>query len=273
MTEEQAIEITTGSPLTVKSLKAAFRRSGISEGMVLLVHSSLSSMGWVCGGPVAVILALEETLGDTGTLVMPSHSGSLSEPSKWQHPPVPESWWPVIRSEMPAFDPGLTPTRKMGAVAETFRTQGGVLRSLHPSVSFSARGKYAAEITCGHSLDCSLGEHSPLARIYDLDGYVLLLGVGYMNNTSLHLAEYRAEFKGKSIIEDGAPVFVDGKRVWQGYKDIDAKDDDFELIGAAFEEDCSESVHKFMIGKAKARLMRQRSLVDYASEWMTKNRI
>jgi aminoglycoside 3-N-acetyltransferase len=273
MTEEKAIHSTQTMPLTVTSLKTALDPLGVKPGMVLLLHSSLSSMGWVCGGPVAVILALEEILRPEGTLVMPAHSGSLSEPGKWENPPVPESWWPVIRRETPAFDPDLTPTRKMGSVAETFRKQNGVLRSYHPGVSFCARGKHAAEITQNHSLNFSLGEHSPLARIYDLDGYVLLLGVGYLNNTSLHLAEYRADSKGKKIIKEGAPVFLNGERVWRQYDDINSSDDDFEAIGAAFEKACPESLHISRVGAAEARLISQRALVDFAVDWMTRNRV
>ena len=148
----------TETPATVASLQADLRALGVTPGMVVLVHSSLSAMGWVCGGPVAVILALQKALGPDGTLVMPTHSGDLTEPSRWESPPVPESWWPVIREAMPAFDPDLTPTRAMGTIPETFRKQRGVLRSVHPHVSFSARGPRAEEITGNHSLANGLGE-------------------------------------------------------------------------------------------------------------------
>jgi aminoglycoside 3-N-acetyltransferase len=47
-----------------------------------------------------------------------------------------------------------------------------------------------------------LGNGSPLARIYDLDGYVLLLCVPYTSNTSFHLAEYRLDLR-EEISQEG----------------------------------------------------------------------
>ncbi len=154
--------------ITVKSLAGQLRNLGVRPGMTLLVHSSLSSLGWVCGGAPAVILALELVLGEEGTLVMPTHSTDLSDPAQWQHPGVPEKWWQQIRDEMPAYSSDLSPTREMGAISECFRKQDGTLRSYHPQVSFAARGKNAVYITGSHALEFSMGEGSPLARVYEL---------------------------------------------------------------------------------------------------------
>src|SRR5205085_4042113 len=107
------------------------------------------------------------------------------------NPPVPEAWWETIRNERPAFDARTQPTRGMGAIAECFRSWPGSQRSDHPLVSFTALGPNAERIAANHELANGLGEGSPLARLYDLDAHVLLLGVGHANNTSLHLAEYR----------------------------------------------------------------------------------
>jgi aminoglycoside 3-N-acetyltransferase len=267
MSEEAAVAASE-APVTVESLAADLRRLALQAGAVVLVHSSLSQLGWVCGGPSAVIIALREVLGGRGTIVMPAHSSDLSDPEGWEHPPVPQSWWEPIRRTMPAFDSQLTATRQMGAIAELFRLQPGVLRSYHPSDSFAAEGPEAAAITEGHSLAYGLGEESPLARIYERDGQVLLLGVGHANNTSLHLAEYRANFAGKKETVHKAPMIVDGERRWVEFADIDTNDEDFPRIGEEFARDGGGQVTQGPAGNGRALLMSQSELVDYAVGWM-----
>ena len=271
MTEEEIIKRTGQYPVTVHSLIADLQALGLGPGSTVIVHSSLSALGWVSGGPVAVVMALEAVLTPTGTLVMPTHTGDLSDPAQWQHPPVPAAWWPVIRDSMPAFDPRMTPSRGMGAIPECFRTQSETQRSRHPQYSFAAWGKHATAIVENHALEFGLGEKSPLARIYELEGWVLLLGVGYDSNTSLHLAEYRADYSGKKLVSCGTSILENNGRHWVTFQDIELNSDDFFQIGADFER-ITNKVILGQVGLASVRLIPQRDLVDFGVMWLEKNR-
>jgi len=254
----------TPVPRTIDSISRDLRQLGLAEGTTVIVHSSLSAIGWVCGESVAVVRALMDVVTAEGTIVMPAQS-ALCDPALWKNPPVPPEWFDIIRDTMPAYDTSTTPTSGMGAVAETFRKWPGVVRSAHPKLSLAAWGRNAGFVTAGQTLDFGLGESSPLARIYDLDGQVLMLGTGYDTCTSLHLAEYRSP--GGRRYTEGAPIIKDGRRIWQTFEDLDLDSDLFPEIGAAFES--RSKVNKGMVGSAESRLFRQREAVDFAVEWLT----
>lgn len=263
MSEKTLID-STPEPRTRASIASDLRRLGLTSGSTVLAHSSLSSIGWVSGGAVTVIQSLLDVIGEDGTIVMPAHTGNNTDPAEWAHPPVPAGWHQLIRDTTPAFDPRITPTNGMGAIAELFRTWPGTRRSGHPVASFAANGRHAATVVEGHSLENSLGEASPLARVYDLGGYVLLLGVGYDRSTSFHLAEYRAE--ARPPVEQGAAFFRDGVRVWERFRDIDFGDEAFPAIGQEF--DATGQVTIGSVGSATARFFSQSAAVDFAEAWL-----
>ena len=135
MSEHEVIA-RTHEPITGMTLVTHLAACGLREGQTVLVHTRLSALGWVVGGAQAVIQALLQVLGPTGTLMMPSQTWKNLDPSGGVHRHVPEAWWPTIRAHWPGYDPATTPSIGMGVVAELFRTWPGAQRSHHPVRSF-----------------------------------------------------------------------------------------------------------------------------------------
>ncbi|QUI22905.1 AAC(3) family N-acetyltransferase [Vallitalea pronyensis] len=266
-TQETLIQ-QSSHPMTRTKIGEQLRAMGLREGMTVIVHSAMSKIGWISGGPIAVIQGLMDAVTEEGTIVMPAHTADYSDPTHWESPPIPKDWIAPVKDSMPAFDKRYTPTCGMGIIPELFRNYPGVLRSDHPQVSFAAWGKHAQTIVDNHELDYGLGDTSPLAKVYDLGGKVLLLGVSNDRNTSLHLAEYR--IGKREEIENTSPMQVGQETKWVGYKDIDLNVNDFNLIGKAMEEAGKIAVGH--IGQAKTLLMDQRDAVDFACHWMEENR-
>lgn len=270
MKEQDLIHKSFRGPVTVKMLVEDLQKLGVQKGAVLIVHSSLSSLGWVCGGAQAVVMALQKTVTSEGTLIMPTYSGWNSNPKDWRSPPVPPEWVEIIQDQLPAYDPHLSPTRSMGIIVDTFRSQREVLRSSHPRASFAAWGKKADSVISSHSLDFPFGENSPLARAYDLNASLLLMGVPYDTMNSWYLSAYRSKWSQAHVEECSAVIQENGKRLWKKYKDHQRKHDDFEQIGRDFE--ASKKVKAGLIGHAESKLMSQVEAVDFATAWLNQHR-
>ncbi len=247
---------------TAESLARDLCALGLPRGAVVLVHTSLSAIGWVEDGPATVITALRRAVGEEGTMVMPTHTTNLTDPGLWRNPPAPPEQWERIRAEMPPYDPATSPTRGMGFVAETFWRMPGVLRSPHPITSVAAQGPQAVSITSRHGLDVQgeMGLESPFGRIYELDGWVLLLGVDMTRNTSVHLAEVIAEVPYWHPFR--IPMQQGDQKAWVEGRGHAECSNGFERLTPLL--DAQGIVRYGKVGDAPSRLMRQRALVDTA---------
>ncbi|MNB70646.1 SPBc2 prophage-derived aminoglycoside N(3')-acetyltransferase-like protein YokD [compost metagenome] len=255
---------------TKEDLVKAFRDSGVSEGQHIFVHTSLSKLGYVVGGAETLIRALLDIVGSEGTLMMPSQTWKNLDPSTGVHWEAKAEWWPVIREHWPAYDKEITPAIGMGVVAEMFRKWPGAFRSDHPARSVAAVGKHADYLTRDHDLSNIFGSGSPLDKLYQLNGHILLIGVGYEKNTSLHLAETIADFPGKAFARESSAVMKDGRREWIDYETQAVDDSDFIRLGQEYDAAIGVPVRR--IGGAEIRLLEQRPLVDWAAAWMERNR-
>jgi len=233
--------------------------------MTLLTHCSLASFGPVQGGAQTIIEALVQSVGEAGTIVMPTLTDGRFDPSEWSNPPVAAQLWDRIRFETPLYHPQKTPVdHTMSIVYELFRSWPGVARTAHPHSSLAAWGRHRDEVVQIHRREERFGESSPLARLYDLHGHVLFLGTTYATNTCLHLAEYRRpeaprrEFK---IVRE-----IDGKRGLHEYSDVDTDSNVFQEIGDAYE--AAVQIKRGKIGRAACRLFPILEAVDFALDWL-----
>ncbi len=265
---EQEVIARTPTPVTGEAIGRDLAALGIEPGDRMVVHSSLSSLGWVCGGAQTVLQALLQSVGPAGTVVMPSHSGDWSDPTDWGNPPVPQEWVPLIWAQMPAFDPERTPTRGLGRIAELFRTYPGTLRSAHPQVSFTANGRDAAWLTADHPLTPQFGLDSPLGKLYGVGAKVLLLGAGFSSCSCFHVAEALAP--GMPVKRMGTAILAQGQRTWQWFEDCAYDSDDFDRLGQDYE--LVGRVNRGKVGNALCRLFSLREAVDFACSWLSANR-
>ncbi|WP_157518386.1 aminoglycoside N(3)-acetyltransferase [Herbidospora mongoliensis] len=238
-----------------------------------MLHSSLSRVGRVEGGAATVVSVLRELLGPAGTLVVPAFTPQNSDTST-AHALATSDMSPAAkadyRARMPAFDAATSPSHGMGVIAETVRLTPGAVRSAHPQTSYAAIGRRAAELMADHARDCHHGENSPMARLYDTDALVLLLGVGFDRCTAFHLAEYRYLFPDtptrtyRCVVNDG-----DGRK-WGKFVDAVLDDSDFAQVGEDFV--ATGQVRRNSVGEAMAALFPTRAAVDHAVRWLRHRR-
>ena len=212
---------------------------GVRTRQVLQVHAAFSKVGPLVGDPQGLIEVLRAALGDGGTLVMPSMTDDDDHP----------------------FDPRSTPCPSMGVKADSFWRLPGVLRSESPH-AFAAVGPLAERIIAPHPLSPPHGPDSPVGRVHELGGYVLLLGVGHDANTTVHLAEHMAGVRYRrrklaTIMQGGAPTRFE-------YEEIDHCCERFALVDEWLDERTLQ--RRGSVGHGEARLVPTVAVVDIVVE-------
>jgi aminoglycoside N3'-acetyltransferase len=154
----------------------------------------------------------------------------------------------------------------MGVVAETFWRMPGVLRS-DSSHAFAASGPQAAPITRPHPVDLPHGLDSPVGRVYELEGQVLLLGVGHDSNTTIHLAEYLAGVRYRR--KKSSTIVQEGNLVRLEYGEIDHCCQNFNLVDGWLEARGLQ--RRGPVGHAEARLARSQDIVAVVSAQLKAN--
>lgn len=230
---------------TRESLTRDLRRIGLRSGDKVVVHSSLKAIGKTDGGAETVVSALLDAVGPAGLLAVPTFSYQATRFN-------------------PATEPSVT-----GAITETVRHWPSAVRSWHPTHSWAMIGPDAARIAEGHHLIGGVSFGSPLDRIAQAGGKILLLGVGHAANTTIHVGETHARVPYLDI-----PFFADSPRtatVIAGEREIPVDLIDpsgcsrsFGMVEYILRRD--ESIRDGKIGNAISHLMSGVDVIDAAKE-------
>ena len=231
--------------MTRAEVAEQLRALGVQPGGVLLVHTSYRSIRPIEDGPLGLIDALRAAVGDEGTIVMPSWTSDDDHP----------------------FDPSITPASPdLGVTADLFWRLPGVARSNHP-FAFAALGRLSALITADPLPIPPHQPVSPIGRIHELDGQVLLLGVGHDSNTTIHLAEALARVpygvpKHCTVAKHGQPMRID-------YLENDHCCQRFTLADDWLRAENLQ--REGPVGQGKARLVRSRDVVRVVRERLVRD--
>ena len=251
------------TPITKEVLIHKFSQLGIKQGDTLLVHASLSSLGYVVGGVEALFLALRDVIGEQGTIVVPTQTVEISDPASWQYPPVPEEWHDVICDAMPAYSKELSYSKAMGAFSQFIGILPDSIRSNHPMYSFTAIGEKAVEIIGEDTFDFPFGEESPLARLYSIGAKVLMIGTDFETNTSLHLAENRLN---REVIHEKSKIVTKDGEKWISFKNIELNlYDDYLEIQKYFMKQFN--VNHILINEGTVYLFDMKECVDFTQHY------
>lgn len=244
--------------ITKADLVAFLKNMGISKGMILYVQSNILEFAYVNGGNQTLIEALQDVVGYEGTIVMPSFSKHLIDPACDNKYQFERDVYEEMRDSMLSFHKKRTPADH--DLANQLMRNDAVYRSNHPTHSCVAWGKYAKLMCDKHPLHFSLGKDSFLDRICEMNGYILLLGVGYQH---CDIFKYVTSIVGKAPVKIvSSPIDKKGKIEFVDMLEIDYNNQGIANIKQMLEE--RSVVKDNFIANAHCRFFKAKEAVNLA---------
>lgn len=205
--------------VTRAALRADLTALGLRPGDAVLAHGALSRVGRLLNGPDAVVGALLDAVSPGGTVLAYTDWDARYDELLDADGRVPAQW----REHVPPFDPATSrAARDNGALPEFLRTWPGARRSGNPGASVAALGARAAWFTADHPLDYGYGPGSPLAKLVEVGGKVVMIGAPLDTMTLLHHAEHLADLPGKRVIRYEVPFATPAR--WRTAEEFDTAD-------------------------------------------------
>lgn len=258
---------------TRQDLAHGLRSLGLRSGDLVMVHSSMRSVGPIVGGPNEMIEALLESVGHSGTVMMyvdweDGAQGYTKTDCETPLSPDQMDAWPAFDARKARAD------RSYGILPEFLRTWPGAVRSVNPGASVAAVGARADRICADHPLDYGYGPGSPFAKLVQAQGRVLLLGSPLANVTLLHFSEHMARLPNKRVIRYREKLLRRGEAEWVEIEEFDtakpvvgaAPEDHFDQLMRAYLDQAEVSTG--MVGGARTYLFEADALHGFAVGWL-----
>ena len=260
--------------LTEADLAADLARLGLRVGDVAMVHVAFRSVGACIGGPETLVAALRRVLGPAGTLMVATDwfAPYLEDDLLDAEGRVPEA----LKPHIPPFDPATSRCiRDVGIISEWVRTTPGALRSANAGCSMAALGARAAWLTADQPMDYGYGPGSPLAKLVEAGGRVVMIGAPWDTITLLHHAEHLADIPGKRVLRFEVPYrAADGGTAWRMTEEYESSEaiipglpDDYfadvlgDFVGAG------QGV-RGRVGEAEALLVEAPAVTAFVVDWL-----
>lgn len=256
------------------SLRHDFLNLGLAPGDDVMIHASIKSVGAIAGGADQILYAIEDAISPNGTIMMyVGCETGFDEVGRGRFSPQEEA---EVLEKMPAFDYKTARScRDFGVLAEIFRTQSGTQTSNQVGSRMAARGANADFLLSNHPHNYSYGAGSPLEKLMNLNGKILLLGSDHDAVTFLHYVEHVIDIPNKKIARYKVPLLIDGKRQWVDMEEYNTAGDGvhknwpdrfFAQITDSFLERTGN--RGGLVGNAQCYLIETKALVPYASNIM-----
>ncbi|RXT56441.1 aminoglycoside 3-N-acetyltransferase [Bosea sp. Tri-44] len=257
--------------VTRASLAADLAALGLASGDAVMVHAAVSRVGRLLDGPDTIIAALSDVVGPEGAVLAYADWEARYEDLTDKEGRVPPEW----RDHIPPFDPQRSRAiRDNGVLPEFLRTTPGARRSGNPGASLVALGAKAEWFTAEHPLDYGYGERSPLAKLVEAGGKVLMLGAPLDTLTLLHHAEHLADIPGKRIRRIEVPLATPAGTQWRMIEEFDTGD---PIVDGLAEDYFVEIVTEFLasgqgrqglVGAAPSVLVDAAPITSFGANWL-----
>ncbi|WP_093068386.1 aminoglycoside 3-N-acetyltransferase [Sphingomonas sp. OV641] len=257
--------------VTRRALCRDLQSIGLSAGQTVMVHAAMSKVGPLLNGPDALIQALLDVLGPDGTMMVYTSWDSVHDELLDNNGRVLPEW----RNHVPGFDAAASRAVRMnGILAEFARTTPGARRSANPGASVAALGRLANWITADHPQDYGFGPGTPLAKLVEVGGRVLMIGAPWDTMTLIHHADHLADLSGKRVLKYEVPFAKDGGVTWRMSEEFDTGDpilngmpDNYiEQIVCAFVAEGNGV--EGLVGQASSLLVEAGPVCAFATAWL-----